>query len=205
MKYLWRGLVNYETALQDQLMFLNTEGEEIWGLEHPRVITLGLRAEAQGEVHVDFLNSYKTIRVERGGKATLHNEGQLVIYPQITIAKYGFGVRTYVDALISVTQQLLHELNVEVVTNPEEVGLFTPNGKIGAVGIRVQNGRAYHGLALNVCNNLEDFNAIRSCGLWNRPQDKLQNWGVSHSPEKIFELWIEQWNDFLKSESHLIS
>jgi lipoyl(octanoyl) transferase len=197
MKYLWRGSVNYETALQDQMKFLATEQNEVWGLEHPKVITLGLRAEAQGEVHDDYLAHANIIRVDRGGKATLHNPGQLVIYPQFTLSKYGFGIRTYVETLIKVTSQVLTEFNVEYISKTDEVGLFTPNGKIGAVGIRVQNGRTYHGLALNVCNQLEDFNSIRACGLWNRPQDKLQNWGVQLSTEQIYWRWIACWQKHL--------
>jgi lipoyl(octanoyl) transferase len=197
MNYQWRGLVPYEKALQDQLLLLQTAEEVVWGLEHPSVITLGLRAEAHGEIHDDPIVKSTIVRVDRGGKATLHNEGQLVIYPQFVLADYGFGVRTYVEALVRVTRSLLQELNVEILPDGAEVGLFTSKGKIGALGIRVQNGRVYHGLALNVCNNLVEFNAIRSCGVWNRPQDNVHSWGVTLNTENIYWLWVKHWQNFL--------
>lgn len=205
MKYIWRGLLDYEVAHRQQLQCLSSEREEVWGLEHPKVITLGLRAEEQGEVHKDYLASSKIIRVDRGGKATLHNEGQLVIYPQFFLSKYGLGVRTYVETLVLVTRELLTDLKIDLQDSSDEVGLFTPNGKIGSVGIRVQKDKVYHGLSLNVCNNLADFTAIRSCGVWNRPQDNLKNWGVDLSSEELFWLWIDIWKQQLKAQASVIS
>jgi lipoyl(octanoyl) transferase len=198
MQYIWRGLLEYEIAHQQQLEFLTSTAEEVWGLEHPKVITLGLSAEDNSEVHKEFLEQTKILRVDRGGKATLHNEGQLIIYPQFFLKKYGFGVRTYVDSLLGVTRKLLIQLDVPLVISNPEVGLFTPNGKIASIGIRVQKDKVYHGLSINVCNALADFDAIRSCGIWNRPQDQLKNWGVQLGSRDVFWLWVEIWKTELQ-------
>jgi len=44
-------------------------------------------------------------------------------------------------------------------------GVWTGQGKIAALGVRVRHGVAYHGMALNVNVDADWFAAINPCGL----------------------------------------
>jgi lipoyl(octanoyl) transferase len=162
--------------------------ESIIGLEHPTVITLGYRAEPSMELARES-ELIPVLKVHRGGLATLHSEGQLVIYPIIQLKKYHLGVKDYVQLLLGCTQQLLSDFGVTARLDTEAVGLYTKKGKIAFCGIQVKNGTTLHGLSLNVTNDLSLFSTIRSCGVTNPVFDRLFDHGVQVSLETLFHRW----------------
>ena len=46
--------------------------------------------------------------------------------------------------------------------------MWTDTGKIAAAGVRATRWVSYHGIALNVCPDLRDFDAIVPCGIADR-------------------------------------
>ncbi len=57
-------------------------------------------------------------------------------------------------------------------------GVYTPEGKIASLGLRVKQGRSYHGLALNIDMDLTPFSRIDPCGYPGQPVTQLTDLGV---------------------------
>lgn len=173
----------------------------VLGLEHPPVITLGRRGRAEDDLTTSKVQlatlGIELITSPRGGQATLHSPGQLVIYPCMRLSKLGISVREYVQGLEGATQNFLRSLGVETHTGCcGEPGLYTAHGKIAFFGIRVSHGIASHGLSINVSNDLDLFRLIRSCGVADEKFDRLANHGIEARPKELFFGWIPH---FLKA------
>lgn len=203
-KYL--GLIKYEEALETQKFYHQSAITEnkatVLGLEHPAVLTLGYRADS---LHILSTAHIPIVKIERGGLATIHSEGQLVIYPIINLKAQGLGVRDYVSILLNSTKKLLKEYGVESVCSSDSAaGLFTSKGKIAFCGIQIKNGSTLHGLSINVNNDLNLFDGIVSCGVSGQSMDSMKNYGLSIGLEELFKRWIEIFNyNMLSRQEHL--
>ncbi len=172
------------------------EFEVILGCEHPVVVTLGRSADIQQSIYAhaqhETISSSLQLPVhvtDRGGLATLHSPGQLVIYPILPLRKYGMGVRDYVNLLEQTTIELLSNSGIESYVK-EDSGVYTKKGKIAFIGIRVEKGVSRHGLSLNVSNDLNLFSKIVSCGVSNRSLDLMQDYCAKQLQlSAVFEQW----------------
>jgi lipoate-protein ligase B len=137
-------------------------------LEHEAVITVG-RAGDMGHILApsDELQTagIAIYRIERGGDVTYHGPGQLVGYPILSLERYHFGVADYMHALEEVLIRTLADFGVMAHRREGIIGVWTQQGKIAALGARIERGVTYHGFALNVAPNLEHFKLIVPCGL----------------------------------------
>lgn len=174
----WLGRVDYREAwaLQKHLAGLRADGgigDRLLLLEHPAVLTVGRHGD---ERHVlaapDELRrrGIEVIRVERGGEATYHGPGQLVAYPILRLADRDLLLRPLVRALEGAMAATCAAFGVGAGRRDGHPGCWAdPDGsmprKIGALGIRVERGVTYHGIALNVAPDLADFDLIDPCGV----------------------------------------
>ncbi len=174
----WLGRMAYRDAwdLQKRLAAARADGridDQLLLLEHPAVLTLGRQAD---ESHVlatpDELErrGIEVIRVERGGEVTYHGPGQLVAYPILRLADRDLLLRPYVRALEAALADTCRAFGVPAGRRDGHPGCWVdPDGaaprKVGALGIRVERGVAYHGIALNVDVDLADFDLIDACGM----------------------------------------
>lgn len=175
----WVGRIGYRDAwqLQKELVARRADGaidDRLLLLEHDAVLTLGRQAS---EAHV--LASPKqlarrgieVIRVERGGEVTYHGPGQLVAYPIIRLGDRGLLVRPLVEALEAAMIETCAQLGVHGIRREGHPGCWIegdrgrPHRKIGALGLRIERGVSYHGIALNVDPDLRDFELIDPCGM----------------------------------------
>jgi len=174
----WLGRIGYRDAWarQKALVERRAAGEvpdQLLLLEHEAVLTLGRQAD---ESHVLARPSelrrrgIEVIRVERGGEVTYHGPGQLVAYPIIRLANRGLMVRPLVRALEEAMIATCDELGVVAMRRDGHPGCWIdggpgrPHRKIGALGLRIERGVSYHGIALNVDVDLRDFELIDPCG-----------------------------------------
>ena len=179
-------LVPYGEALvlqrdaRDALLAGN--GDEILlVLEHPHVVTYGKRTPAgdltltelerePGDGHErlssppSVWSGVEAIQVERGGLATYHAPGQLVVYPILDLRRRGWSVRGYLAALQTATVGLLSEFGLSACCGKHEAGIWVGARKIASFGIHIRRGVSIHGLALNVSVDLDGFRRIRPCG-----------------------------------------
>ena len=174
----WLGRVGYRDglALQKRLVVDRAEGrigDRLLLLEHPAVLTLGRSADAahiRADAATLAARDIETIRVERGGEVTYHGPGQLVAYPILALGPRGLMIRPLVRALEAALAETCAALGVEAGRREGQPGCWCdPTGsdprKIGALGLRVERGVSYHGIALNVTVDLEDFGLIDPCGM----------------------------------------
>lgn len=200
----WRGLTPYEAALRIQAQTWQKRcagaiGDILLGFEHPAVITLGSRATLVEDV-VGAGSEIPRIMTDRGGQATLHSPGQLVIYPIFDLRARGISVREFVGALQQATQDLLADFGIAATPAPG-AGLMTERGKIAFIGLRIERGVTRHGLSLNLSNELSLFQGIRSCGVLAARLDRWADHGVEVPPmPRVFELWAEHFARILATE-----
>lgn len=174
----WLGRVAYRDAwqLQKRLAAARAEGrigDQLLLLEHPAVITLGRQADAGHVLAPPALleaRGIEVLRVERGGEVTYHGPGQLVAYPIIRLADRDLLLRPYVRALEAALIETCVAFGITADRRDGHPGCWIDAGgplprKIGALGIRVERGVAYHGIALNVSVDLGDFSLIDPCGM----------------------------------------
>jgi lipoyl(octanoyl) transferase len=143
-------------------------GERLLLLEHPPVITLGRNARP-GDVLLDAaaLGSLG-IAVEttnRGGQVTYHGPGQLVGYPILSLHPDRRDVARYLRDLEEVLIRALRRFGIAADRRPGLTGVWTPAGKIAALGVHLSRWVTTHGFALNVSTDLTRFGLIVPCGL----------------------------------------
>lgn len=194
------GLIDFDKALKLQHQYhtkVSTDKKSyILGLEHPLVMTLGLRA------HKADVNSFcskpwtaPVFKISRGGLATIHNPGQLVIYPIVNLKYQGLSVKKFVQVLFETTQKTLGELGVESTFDLcDQPGVYTAKGKIAFCGLQIKNGITMHGLSINVQNDISVFSNIESCGVAAPKIDSVKSQGVAYSPRAFFESWLKHFN-----------
>ena len=174
----WLGRVAYRDgwALQRRLVDERADGrvaDQLLLLEHEPVLTLGRQAN---DGHVLARPSelrrrgIEVIRVERGGEVTYHGPGQLVAYPILRLGDRGLLVRPLVAALEAAMIDTCERLGVAAFRRDGHPGCWVDAGpgrsprKIGALGLRIERGVSYHGIALNIDTDLRDFDLIDPCG-----------------------------------------
>jgi lipoyl(octanoyl) transferase len=174
----WLGRIDYRACwdLQRRLAAARADGrigDQLLLLEHPPVLTLGRHADASHVLATPAdlaARGIELLRVERGGEVTYHGPGQLVAYPILALSRRGLLLRPLVRALEAALADACRTAGVDAGRRDGPPGCWCdPNGpeprKIGALGIRVERGVSYHGIALNVDPDLRDFALIDPCGM----------------------------------------
>jgi lipoyl(octanoyl) transferase len=161
----WLGLQAYEPTWRSMQRFTDTRTpetpDELWLLEHPPVFTLGMNADP---AHVLAPGAIPVVRIDRGGQVTYHGPGQLLAYALIDLRRAGLGVRDLVAALERSVIEYLASLGVAAASRRHAPGVYVAGRKLASVGIRIRRAASYHGIALNVCNDLAPFARINPCG-----------------------------------------
>jgi lipoate-protein ligase B len=137
-------------------------------VEHSPVITLGARKSANkllkpreelAKEHIEVFS------IRRGGGTTAHNPGQLVFYPIINLSRLGLGISEYVRQLEAIGIELLKQFNVQADRRKGFPGIWVGDKKIASIGVRVSKAITYHGMAINISNDLGIFEYMIPCGL----------------------------------------
>ncbi len=167
-------MMDYMQALrlQESLVSARADGklkqDVLLFVEHFPVFTLGNRGGVE-YLHVtrDFLKQKGVALVEtgRGGSITYHGPGQLVAYPIVDLASAGWQVTEFVDALEKVMISIAGHWGLDAAGDKSARGAWVEGRKIGSIGLRVRRKVSFHGLALNVSNDLSPFDWITPCGL----------------------------------------
>ncbi|WP_312963689.1 lipoyl(octanoyl) transferase LipB [Stutzerimonas nitrititolerans] len=159
------GLVEYLPTWQAMQHFTNNRGpqtaDEVWLLQHRPVFTQGQAGKAE---HLLLPGDIPVVQADRGGQVTYHGPGQLVGYLLLDVRRLGFGVRELVNRIEHSLIDLLAGYGIEAAAKPDAPGVYVDGAKIASLGLRIRNGRSFHGLALNVDMDLEPFQRINPCG-----------------------------------------
>jgi len=174
------GLALQQRLVQERLR--NEIPDRLLLLQHPHVLTKG-RNTQDGNVlaHDDQLDrlGVELFETDRGGDVTYHGPGQLVVYPIIDLRPDRCDLHRYVRDLEQTLLATLHDYGVAGHVVEGRTGVWVrqpkqPEAKIAAIGVRVSRWVTSHGIALNVCTDLDFFNLIVPCGLQQRAVTSLQ-------------------------------
>jgi lipoyl(octanoyl) transferase len=159
------GLVDYESCYRQMLDFTASRTaetpDEVWLLQHPPVFTQGQAGKAE---HLLMPGDIPVIQSDRGGQVTYHGPGQLVVYLLLDIKRLGMGPRLLVTLIENAIIATLAHWDVASAAKPDAPGVYVNGRKIASLGLRIRNGKTFHGLALNVDMNMEPFLRINPCG-----------------------------------------
>jgi len=188
-----KKLVNYEKALnlltkRVDLLKKSKGKELIWILEHPLTFTAGIRSKNEEVLDKNI----EIIKTNRGGKITLHNPGQKIIYFALNLNKRKKNIRNLVKQIENSIIEFLENFKIKSHADRNNVGIWVKGKKIAAIGIRVTNWIAYHGCSINVNNSLEPYKKIIPCGLNNSNitsvanESKVKSININQLLKKIF-------------------
>ncbi|WP_369857136.1 lipoyl(octanoyl) transferase LipB [Candidatus Thalassolituus haligoni] len=159
------GLVDYQPCYQQMVSFTAQRQpdtpDEIWLLQHPRVFTQGQAGKAE---HLLVPGDIPVLQTDRGGQVTYHGPGQLVAYLLLDIKRLGIGPRLLVTAMEESIVATLAHWGIRSAAKADAPGVYVDGRKIASLGLRIRNGRTFHGLALNVDMDMTPFLRINPCG-----------------------------------------
>ena len=145
-------------------VFNNKKQELIWTLEHKEIYTAGT-SYSKKEI-ID--KSVKIIKTSRGGKITHHGKGQLICYFVLDLRNKK-DIRKFITCIEKTIIETLSNFGLETFSDKDNIGIwYKKNGiinKVAAIGIRVKKWIAYHGFAININNNLDQYKKIIPCGI----------------------------------------
>ena len=159
------GRQDYQLTWEQMIAFTQDRdaqsADELWIVEHPSVFTQGISGTKK---HVLNASDIPIVQSDRGGQITYHGPGQLVVYCLFDLKRLGLGVKQTVGILESSVQELLSHYQIDTHLKDGAPGVYVDNQKISALGLKVKNGKTYHGLSLNIDMDLSPFSQINPCG-----------------------------------------
>ena len=174
-----------EQRVRDVL--LGKKDEFLWILEHNPVYTAGTSSK-----NIDLLDkNLKVIKTNRGGKHTYHGPGQKIVYFVLDLNKREKDIRKLISKIEICIIDILSTYKIKSYPDKKNIGIWVGDKnnsmKIAAIGIRVKKWIAYHGFALNVCNDLSKYNGIIPCGIKDKGITSLKKLGIKkyNNIEKI--------------------
>jgi lipoate-protein ligase B len=188
------GLADYREILQLQHeLHEKRRGGEVSDtvllVEHPPTITLGAR-QSTNMLVVSRQELAKRgidiVEIRRGGGTTAHNPGQLVFYPILNLHEMGLGISEYIRELEAIGIELLAQVGVRSTRKEGLPGVWIGEKKIASIGVRVSKGVTYHGMAINIQNDLSIFDLIVPCGLDDVEMTSvLKETGIRHETNRF--------------------
>jgi lipoyl(octanoyl) transferase len=183
------GRIDYQAGLdlQAELVAQRKRGEigdQLLLLEHPDVITLGVKTRNDRSHVLASADQLQEQGVEvfetgRGGDVTYHGPGQLVGYPIIDLKPDRCDVHRYVRDLEDVLIRAVADFGITAGRVQGLTGIWVgaagSETKIGAIGVRISRWVTSHGFALNVNTDLSRFGLIVPCGIADRGVTSMQH------------------------------
>ena len=157
------GLVNYHETLELMQSHVKSDDfrNEIWLLEHNPVFTLGTAANKD---HILDSGEIPVVKSDRGGEVTYHGPGQLVVYFMLDVKNLHFNPNKLVTSIQHFVKNLLLDLSIQSSFIDGAPGVYVDKKKIASIGLRISNGKSYHGLSINFDMDLSPFKQINPCG-----------------------------------------
>ena len=171
-----KGLQDYLKTWEEMKSFTENRDsdtlDELWTLEHNSVFTQGLSGKPE---HLLKETQIPIIQSDRGGQITYHAPGQLIIYCLIDIKRLGIGIKKMVSMIEQSIIELLSTYDITAHTLKGAPGVYVNDSKIAALGLKVKQGRTYHGLSLNIDMDLSPYKLINPCGYSDLKVTQMRN------------------------------
>jgi len=181
---IYLGRMEYLKALEIQTrkwekVSYEDERDTLFLVEHPPVITLGVRGKKENilipEEELQRMG-VSVVQVSRGGDVTYHGPGQIVGYPVMNLKHFGRDIHNFVEKIEDTFIRLLKDDYGITAGRGDKTytGVWVGNDKITAIGIQVKRWTTMHGFAFNVNTDLSHFSWIVPCGLTDRGVTSLE-------------------------------
>lgn len=178
------GTIGYQEALDLQADLVEQRrrgeiGDTLLLLEHPAVITLGVKTRnnrtniiaSDAQLATAGVDVFQTTR---GGDVTYHGPGQLVGYPIFDLNPHRRDVHRYVRDIEQALIDAVATLGVTATRVEGLTGIWVGSNKLAAIGVRISRWVTSHGFALNVSTNLSHFDLIVPCGIQDKGVTSLE-------------------------------
>ena len=170
--------------------------ELIWLLEHNEIFTAGTSYK-DNEI---LDKSIKLIKTNRGGKITCHAPGQLICYFVLDLRKKK-DIRKFITSIEKTIIETLKDYKIETFSDKDNIGIWHKKNnvisKVAAIGVRVKKWIAYHGFAINIDNDLDQYKKIIPCGIKDKRVTNLIKI-ANNDYSKLDDLLIEKFISNLK-------
>lgn len=168
----------------------------VWFLQHDPCITRGTRTSS-GDIHApDHIPVYDS---SRGGLATYHGPGQLVVYPVVDFGRLGLGLSDWARQLVSICADVCQQWS-PAKADYEKMGVYTSAGKIASIGLRAYGSVSIHGVSININLRPNGFQWIDPCGVVAGPVDQIANYHPETGLQSVADAW---WHSFVDSFSDI--
>ncbi len=167
------GPMPYARALDEQTTRVERLKQDPTGashlllVEHPRVITIGRSGSADNLLLPEALlieKGFEIFKVSRGGDVTYHGPGQVVGYPIMHLGNFKKDIHLFMRNLEEVILRTVSDWGIEARRWEGRTGVWVGDDKLASIGVAVTRWTTYHGWALNVNVELDDFKLINPCG-----------------------------------------
>jgi lipoyl(octanoyl) transferase len=166
------GRMPYLEAWERQLALADAiargdHADTLVSVEHPPTVTLGRHApeaDVLADAEARHQAGIAVVRSDRGGRATYHGPGQVVLYPIVAIERRGLGIKQWVVALQNALAEVVASYGLAPDCRAGSPGVWVGGAKVASIGIRVVRGVSYHGVSLNVGLDVSGFDYIVPCG-----------------------------------------
>jgi lipoyl(octanoyl) transferase len=196
MRKINLGKINYKDAYQIQLEEVENirsgAEEAIILCSHNPVVTLGKKSGPQ-----DILGWQGSIeQIERGGKATYHGPGQVIIYPILDLKRHNQNLSGFLESLEQGMIEVLKLYGIHGHGNqdrgtPDYTGVWVETElglkKMASIGIAVKRWITFHGLALNLYSDDLAFRGIQPCGFSTNTMTNLESLIAEKVDRSTFE------------------
>lgn len=185
------GLQDYTITWQNMQRYTQERSsachDQLWVVEHNPVYTLGLNGKRE---HLLSTGNIPVIQSDRGGQATYHGPGQLVIYTLFDIKRLQLNIRELVTLLESSMVSTLAEYGISANAKIDAPGAYVEEKKIGSIGLRIKKNFSYHGLSLNNDMDLQPFDHINTCGYSDLKVTQLSDLDVNISTNQLADTLV---------------
>ncbi len=200
------GLQDYTSVFNEMTNFTlnrtNETTDEVWLVEHHAVFTQGKHGNPE---HIINLHNIPIVNTDRGGQVTYHGEGQAIIYFLIDVKLNKVGAKKFVDiieqACILMLEKFYH-LKAHTIENAH--GIYVENKKIASLGLRIKQGKTYHGIAINTNMDLTPFSYINPCGYSGLEMCQIADFEASVSVQKVQDQYYDEFYKLLKANIEII-
>ena len=171
-------------------------------LEHNNVVTIGRSGDINNLlVSKNILNenNIEFFETDRGGDITFHGDGQLIGYPIIRLDDPK-KVVPFVRKIENVIIDSLGELSIEAFSKTDDTGVWTKEGKIASIGIKVSKWTTLHGFSLNISENTKGFDFINPCGSSDEHVVSIQQYDETVSFKEVTEIISRKFVEIFKYE-----
>jgi len=172
----------------------NKKQELLWILEHPLTYSAGIRYSDK-----EILDKkIKVIKTNRGGKLTLHNPGQKIVYFVLNLNRRKKDVRRLLNIIEKSIIEFLKIYKIDAKADKKNIGIWVNKNKIAAIGLRISRWIVYHGCSINISNNLNQYSKIIPCGLDNNKVTSIFNEKkikIKNYENKLLKIFLKNINE----------